>query len=353
MLPRNSYICSAVVLGLLPVGRALAQIIDTGGIEKSFEIVRASAVINVDGILDEEVWNRVTVIDDLHQVEPLEYSEPTQRTEIRIFYDDEGLYVGARLWDTEADSITANVLRQGEGLGAEDRFTVILDPYLDRRSGYRFELNSNGVRWDALYQDTTRLESNWEGIWQGAATRDDAGWTAEIRIPFKTLSFNPNTADWGINFERAIQRVGETIGWVSRNRQLNPGVAGTASGFEELQQGRGLDIVPSVSMRRAQIYGASGGRSSDTEPSLDVFYKVTPSLNAGQPNPLSAISIQSLADMGYSVDVTQAEPYSKAFTSPARAPASGARMIDLSNDVIRRPIGVVDERGRVIRVIIR
>jgi Carbohydrate family 9 binding domain-like/Domain of unknown function (DUF5916) len=281
--------CLLTALALLVASRGFAQAPqqsvtgppnDAGGGEKSFRIVRESAVIDVDGVLDEAVWSRVPVIDDLYQVEPFEYAAPSQRTEIRMYYDDDALYLGVRLWDTEADGITANVLRQGEGLDAEDRFTVILDPYLDRRSGYRFELNSNGVRWDALYQDTTRLESNWDGIWEGGATRDAEGWTAEIRIPFKTLSFNPNTADWGINFERTIQRVGETIGWVSRNRQLNPGVAGTAVGFAGLQQGRGLDIVPSVSVRRAQTYGTGGASSSDTEPSVDIFYKVTPSLNA-------------------------------------------------------------------------
>jgi len=273
-------ICGFCLQGLLISASAHAQVIDSGSAEKSFEIVRDVAGISVDGVLDEAVWTRVSVIEDLHQIEPVEYSAPSQRTEIRIFYDDDALYIGARLWDTEAERITANVLRQGEGLGSEDRFTVILDPYLDRRSGYRFELNPNGVRWDGIYQDTTRIESNWDGIWEGAATRDDSGWTAEIRLPFKTLSFNPNTTDWGINFERAIQRVGETVGWVSRNRQLNPGVAGTASGFVGVQQGRGLDVVPSVSVRRAQTYGAGGVSSSEREPSVDIFYKVTPSLNA-------------------------------------------------------------------------
>ncbi|MCY0726152.1 hypothetical protein OVW19_30910, partial [Klebsiella pneumoniae] len=78
---------------------------------------------------------------------------------------------------------------------------------------------------------TSNLESNWDGIWLGAATRDAQGWTSEMAIPFKTLSFNPNNSDWGINFERTIQRNGETLGWVSRNRQMNPGVAGTATGF--------------------------------------------------------------------------------------------------------------------------
>ncbi|HEY5666909.1 MAG TPA: carbohydrate binding family 9 domain-containing protein [Gammaproteobacteria bacterium] len=279
MFNRPGFCWATALIGLVPATAVLAQEAG-GGAEKSFRVVRNDVVINVDGVLDEAVWGRVTLIDDLHQVEPVEFAEPSQRTEIRVFYDDEALYVGARLWDTEADRITANVLRQGDGLDSEDRITIILDPYLDRRSGYRFELNSNGVRWDALYQDTTRVESNWDGIWQGGATRDDEGWTAELRIPFKTLSFNPNTTSWGINFERSVQRVGEKIGWVSRNRQLNPGVAGTATGFEGVQQGRGLDVVPSFSVSRAEDFRVNGGSSSDTEPSLDVFYKVTPSLNA-------------------------------------------------------------------------
>ncbi len=248
--------------------------------QKRIEIRQQSAEITVDGVLDESFWQNATRIVDLHQVEPIEFDEPSQPTEIFIFYDSDALYVGARLWDSEADRITANVLRQGEGLASEDRFAIIIDPYLDQRSGYRFQVNPNSVRWDALYQNTSNLESNWEGIWQGAATRDDEGWTAEMAIPFKTVSFNPNTTDWGVNFERTIQRDGETIGWVSRNRQLNPGVAGIASGFAGLEQGRGLDIVPSGTVRRAKTYGDGGETSNDFEPSLDVFYKLTPSLNA-------------------------------------------------------------------------
>jgi hypothetical protein len=246
--------------------------------DKRLHIVRIDAAPVIDGVLDEEAWSRAARVDDLHQLDPVEYAAPSQPTEIHLYYDDDALYVGARLWDSDVERITAQVLRQGEGLGSEDRFAVILDPYLDRRSGYRFQVNPNGVRWEALYQDTANLESNWDGIWQGAATRDAEGWTAEMAIPFKTLSFNPSNSDWGINFERTIQRNGETLAWVSRNRQLNPGVAGTASGFAGLQQGVGLDIVPSVSVREEKAYGTPGG-SPDLEPSLDIFYKLTPSLN--------------------------------------------------------------------------
>jgi hypothetical protein len=267
------------VLAFLCAARVAAQTAADLEGDKTLQISRATAEVIVDGVLDERVWAQATLVEDLHQVDPFEYTEPSQRTEIRIFYDDDALYVGARLWDTDAERITANVLRQGENIGSDDGFAVILDPYLDRRNGYRFRVNPNGVRWEALYLNTSSVESNWDGIWQGAATRDAEGWTAEMAIPFKTLSFNPNTAEWGINFERNVERHGETIGWVSRNRELNPGVAGTAAGFSGLQQGMGLDVVPAVSVRGDKTFGPPSATDSSFEPSLDVFYKITPSLN--------------------------------------------------------------------------
>jgi Carbohydrate family 9 binding domain-like/Domain of unknown function (DUF5916) len=245
-------------------------------------IRRVESAPVIDGLIDDAVWDLADPIEDLHQVNPIEYDEPTERTEIRLLYDEEALYVSARLWDSQPDRITAQVLRQGEGLSNEDRFAIILDPHLDRRSGYRFQVNANGVRWDALYSDTSDSRSDWEGIWQAEATIDGQGWSAEMAIPFKTLSFDPNGEAWGVNFERTIQRNDETLAWVSRNRQLNPGIAGTVVGFSGLQQGKGLDVVPSVSARGQHLFGSgitSSSTSSDVEPSLDVFYKITPSLN--------------------------------------------------------------------------
>jgi len=250
------------------------------GLSKALTIVRDDAAPVIDGVLDEAVWSRATLVEDLHQLDPVEYAEPSERTEIRLFYSEDALYVAARLWDSDVDRITAQVLRQGEGLNNEDRFAVILDPNLDRRSGYRFQVNPNGVRWEALYRDTTNLESDWDGIWQGSATRDAQGWTAEMAIPFKSLSFDPDAGSWGINFERTIQRNDETLGWVSRNRQMNPSVSGTAVGLSGLQQGRGLDIVPSLTVAEQRSYGPGAANTSNFEPSVDIFYKITPSLNA-------------------------------------------------------------------------
>ena len=163
---------------------------------------------------------------------------------------------------------------------ADDIFSVILDPYLDRRNGYRFTVNPNGVRWEGLYQNITDIQGNWDGIWQADALVVDNGWYSDMRIPYASISFNPDSAAWGINFRREIRRNNEGIGWVSRNRQLNPSIAGTITGLAGLDQGLGLDVVPSMTVREERVYGPVAANERNFEPSLDVFYKLTPQLNA-------------------------------------------------------------------------
>jgi len=247
--------------------------------QKTMRLVRLPAAPVIDGRLDEDVWSQATLVEDLHQIDPVEYVEPSERTSVRVFYTEDALYVGARLWDDEPDAVTARILRQGERISGEDMFYVMLDPFHDRRNGYRFAVNPNGVRDDYIYQNTNEQLRDWEGIWSAAATQDEYGWIAEIEIPFKTLSFDPRNDEWGINFIRHIARKGEWTGWVSRNRNANPSIAGVATGLSELEQGVGLDIVPSVSVRGQKSYFPSNTQT-DTEPSLDVFYKLTPSINA-------------------------------------------------------------------------
>ncbi|MCZ6774171.1 MAG: carbohydrate binding family 9 domain-containing protein [Proteobacteria bacterium] len=265
--------CTCLLLAAAP---ALGQTRDDEA-EKAFRAVRTATPPIVDGRLDEEIWGLADVVEDFHEINPDEYDEPTQRTQVFVLYDEDNLYIAAKLWDTEPEGITAQILRQGSGIGNDDNFGVILDPFHDRRSGYRFQVNPNGVRAEAIYQNTTQTQSNWQGIWQAEARIVEGGWTLEMAIPYKTLSFNPANDTWGINFTRKIARNDETIGWVSRTRAQNPGVAGIAIGLDGLEQGRGLDIVPSLSMQGSKDY-APGTSATDTEPSMDIFYKFTPAM---------------------------------------------------------------------------
>jgi hypothetical protein len=251
--------------------------------DKSVHMVRTSVPPVIDGTLDEAVWATAALIDDLHQTAPVEYAAPDERTEIYLLYDDDNLYVGAKLYDDVAH-ITAQNLRQNDNIGQDDRFYITLDPFFNHRSGYFFGLNPNGVRTDGLYLNVTEFYSAWDTIFEGKAGRFDGGWIAEFAIPFKSLSFDPHTDTWGLNFSRGIVRKNENLAWVSRNRAYNPSIAGTAVGFEGLDP-HGIDIVPSLSLNRRHTFATQRGPTvsssgSDTEPSLDLAYKLTPLMNA-------------------------------------------------------------------------
>lgn len=250
----------------------------TGG--KSVSMQRQSSEPEIDGVLDDAEWAQAEVVEDFHQMNPVEYGTPTQKTEVRVFYTDNALFVAARMYETDPSLIRANVMRQGQGLQNDDTFNLMIDPYFDRRSGYLFEINANGVRVEGIYQNVSGMDRNWTGIWQAKSRIDEQGWTTEIRIPFQTLSFDPANSEWGINFRRTVRRNNEEMGWVSRNRLINPSIAGNAVGMTGLQQGLGLDVVPYLVARQEKKFGAAGVSESSIEPQLDVYYKVTPQLNA-------------------------------------------------------------------------
>jgi hypothetical protein len=162
-----------VVLALCCATRALAQapapLQDPG--QHSVHVVRTPTAPVIDGKLDEAVWAAAAVVDNLHQTSPIEYAIPDERSEIYLMYDDEAFYVGARLYDTEPDKITANNLRQADNVGQDDRFYVTIDPFNTRRSGYFFGLNPNGVRADGLYQNVTEFYGAWDSIFYAEAGR--------------------------------------------------------------------------------------------------------------------------------------------------------------------------------------
>jgi len=244
--------------------------------EPSLRIVRLDTAPRIDGVLDEAMWEQATPVDDFHQVEPIEYAAPGERTEVRVFYTRDALYVGARMYQDPA-RVTANILKQGsdQKIFEDDWFGFDIDPWNERRNGYFFIVNPNGIRWDGSFKNIVEFISDWEGVWQAEARRDERGWTAEFELPFSSVSLDPRTDTWGFNFERRIARTGEYIAWSTRGQSANPSTNGTATGFADMRQGLGLGIVPALVARTTE---SSGKQDSELEPSLDVFYRFTPEL---------------------------------------------------------------------------
>ncbi len=270
-------IVSAVILSLPVASVAVAQ--ETVLDDKRIRINRILTAPDIDGRIGEGEWEAASRFSDMHEVEPVEFTTPSEQTSWYIAYDDKNLYVAGYAYDSEPDQIVANTLRQGGQLNSDDRLGVIIDAFNNKRSGYSFTLNPNGVRAEAIYATATRPSDDWDGIWRGASAKVDDGWTMEMAIPFNTLTFDPANDTWGMNFQRRVARRAENIAWQSRNGEVNPTVSGEVYGFENLSQGIGLDLIPSVSTVHTEDreLNTSG---TELNPSLDVSYKLTPSINA-------------------------------------------------------------------------
>lgn len=246
---------------------------------KQFKAVRVETPPVVDGVLDDQVWSMADVITDFHQTRPGDGTPTSETTEVYVVYTGDALYIGARMFDSEPELIAAPVIRHGLGMPSDDRLVVILDPFNSRRAGYRFETNLNAARHDSLYTSVSSFSLDWNTIWDVATSVDGNSWIAEIEIPFKSIPFDPAIETWGFNFGRAIRRRGEEMAWVSQNRTYNPSISGQMTGMTGLSKGVGLDLVPSMAVNRQRRYDPIS-KKTDYVPSLDAFYRITPSLNA-------------------------------------------------------------------------
>ena len=253
---------------------------------KAFPI--KSEDIKLDGKLDDTFWSDVTGISDFLVQEPLEGGEPTEKTTVKVAYDENYLYIGAIFYDSNPDGIKAFKMRKDAPLNTDDRFMWILDTYLDGRNAYFFEINPRGLMGDGLLTigQGRSLNKDWDGIWRPWTYIGDFGWSAEIRIPFHTLNFDPKTGTWGINFQRTIRRKNEEILWSGHKRNqgiYRPQDAGRLTGLNNISQGLGLELVGYGKAEALKVQNESEGgynNSQSLDGGLDVNYNITPGLKA-------------------------------------------------------------------------
>lgn len=242
---------------------------------------RVTEAPKIDGVLDDAVWREAVVVDGLTQQFPVPESEPTERTVIRICYDDRHLYIAFRCYDSEPDKINASIMDRDRSVGPDDYAFVLLDPFNTGREGYYFRLNAVGAKGDGrVTPRRSSAQMDWDTIWDGAAQLDEKGWTAEMAIPFRSVSFDPDADAWRVNFGRWIPRKQERNRWAAAvlNRSwLKLEDAGHLNGLTRLQRGLGLEVRPYAVGRWAD---GRLGDGTEFDAGGDVFYQVTPSLTA-------------------------------------------------------------------------
>ena len=211
----------------------------------------AARAIRVDGRLDEPDWLRASAISDLVQKEPVEGDPPTDPTEVRFLYDEEALYVGARMSSGPGGAVQAPMSRRDDVQQA-DYLLISLDTHLDRRTAYSFGVTASGVRLDHFHptDDENTIESEFEPVWEARVTIDDQGWTAEMWIPFSQLRFSDRPERvWGLNVHRWIPARNEDDYWVMIPRTERAWVSrfGELRGISAVDASRRIELLPYVS----------------------------------------------------------------------------------------------------------
>jgi len=240
-----------------------------------------SSPIKLDGNLDEPAWKSAQPATNFKQREPNNGAPATERTEIRILYDQNNLYIGILCFDSQPDKIIANSLVRDSDLEGDDKLTIAIDTYLDHRTGFVFATNPNGARLDAYqYAPERRPNSNWNGVWDVRAKITHRGWQAEIVIPFKTLRFaNLSKQNWGINFQRIIRRKNEEDLW--SGYAYNEGItylssAGELHGLINIKRGHQIEFFPYAKFGVEK----EGAVSVLKKTGFNIKYGVTPTLTA-------------------------------------------------------------------------
>jgi hypothetical protein len=249
---------------------------------KQLTAVQAAAPVVIDGALDEEVWSRAAPATDFIQADPLEGQPATERSEVRVAYDADYLYIGAMLHDSEPGGVVVNEIRKDFAGRDQDTFEVLLDTFADRRNGFVFATNSAGAKADTQVANEGRdVNTNWDAVWWVESRRVPGGWSAEFRIPFKTLRFEAGDGKtWGINFARRVRRKNELSYWspVSRAYSIfRASSAGTLAGLPPLQRGRNLRIKPFLAAGAVRGVGQNEF-DNDLTGGVDIKAGITPSL---------------------------------------------------------------------------
>ncbi|NUS96494.1 MAG: carbohydrate binding family 9 domain-containing protein [Gemmatimonadaceae bacterium] len=253
---------------------------------RTMEAVRRGGAVTIDGRLDDPAWASAPVSSDFVQAYPAPGKPAPDRTEVRVLYDDQALYVGVRMFDAHPDSIAQGLARRDATAATgiySDWVHLIIDSYHDRRTAFRFSTTPRAVQKDVYTFNDGNEDLNWDAVWEVAATVDSLGWVAEDRIPLSQLRFGPDSSGvrtWGFQVQRDIARRNERDTWAP----WTPNDGGFVSRFGELTGLQGiavperLEITPYVSSTFTRAPEETPGdpfyRSTATQPKVggDIKY---------------------------------------------------------------------------------
>jgi hypothetical protein len=260
--------------------------------------------MDIDGVLDEAVWREAPAVTGFRQRWPVDGAEASERTEVRVAFDNRAIYFGLIMYDSEPERIMRSILHREGRIDKDDRIIIALDTYHDRRSAYIFELNAFGTQGDAHFTNERLAFPDdwmWEGVYESAARITERGWELEVAIPLTTIRFDPeNVESMGVAFYRSIRRKNEEVTWphipLAFTGTLEGGMDqasqfGTLTGLQGLRPGRHIEVKP-FAITGAQKVAGDDETQTTGDVGLDVKWSITPGLTA---------------DLTYNTDFAQVE----------------------------------------------
>jgi len=281
-----------------PVPPAVASRDEAGHV--TIRAIRLAEPIVLDGRLDERVYRDTEAIGDFVQQEPFEGTASTDKTEVWVTYDEDAIYIGARLWESDSSlRVTSDMRRDAANLYNNDHFGVMLDTFYDRRNGYIFFANAQGGMSDSQVVNEN-ASADWNTIWDTRSADFDGGWTIEIRIPFRSIRFKEDARIWGINFRRHVRSKTETSyltripASFARNGLTRTSSAATLVGIESPSKLRNIDVKGYAlgSTATNRVIAPAITNDGDSEFGADMKWGVTQSF---------------VADFTYNTDFAQVE----------------------------------------------
>ncbi|WP_462162961.1 carbohydrate binding family 9 domain-containing protein [Pseudoalteromonas xiamenensis] len=238
----------------------------------NLDLKKARVAPVIDGLFSENEWQDAVQITDFVVFRPTLGDKPTYPVTAYLSYDENFLYVAAEIHQPQ-NTITDRVLTQGSDLWNEDYFGITLDTNYDKRDAYLFHVSPSGVKEDGLVDGTDYI-GQWSTLWYAKTTVFDDGWRVEMAIPMQSISFEKKIETWGIQLRHKLSSPYQQVYWNLNDGEANGWTAGQVapiSGLQGLEQGIGVELRPGLAYK-------SNDDESEWVPSLDAFYKITPSL---------------------------------------------------------------------------
>jgi hypothetical protein len=223
---------------------------------------RAATPVDIDGRLDEPAWLAAGVAADFLQRDPVEGEQASERTEVRVLFDDQAVYIGARMFDGNPGAIARRLTRRDQDSDdLADAIHVSFDPHHDHLTGAAFSVTAAGTQSDAVLFNDSGWDGTWDAVWASAVTIDERGWTAELRIPFSQLRFEAgDDMTWGFQVVRDVQRKAEESMWslVGRKESGRVSRMGHLTGLTA-RGSRYLQVLPYTTLRGERVGTVSEG----------------------------------------------------------------------------------------------